>query len=564
MEEVIVTAPRLTWRAFQSGWFPQHQKPHGSGRRGHAARNAYQRYLRRQQRAEHEYWEGVLDGTEPYPGQDGHLLEEVMVYGTAIANPAIANRLWYIAAHLSTELSRVRLGSAAILAYLAWQLKDLPKKDADEALALILTTIANEAGMFITGTGLVFSAAMQRIQAFGEGALVYDELGTPSYEPNVYDQPIQLDNKVVQMIPATDGYDFTVDFEIPQDMPGADVWAPPAPDFYPEPGYSEWAPSTPDWGVDIPDTVPPPGGPAPENKPLPVPWWDQPDTKPPLAPHPFDPANKPPGEFVPRVDPSTYPWNQPRPDTGEWDDFLRRQAEWEYLPDIERIYQNADLGVPEYTTERPDWDRKTTRKRQRDDQQARRSAIASTVITDTSVGWETQTDLSPDYPRRIPRVKITVTMPSPKRIKLSFRIKPAGKDYGNERSKDKKSAHNRAYIRLLSFVNATYGVADEVIDFYNVFAKNLYFEYNGRTITIDKLPILEQIAVLQRIYDGSLDYEFDAQQAQRDLIAEQAQDKAIGTYTKWEKGAFREILDEFNLTQLPSTTIRQLGQLSGA
>ena len=49
---------------------------------------------------------------------------------------------------------------------------------------------------------------------------------------------------------------------------------------------------------------------------------------------------------------------------------------------------------------------------------------------------------------------------------------------------------------------------------------------------------------------------------QRDLLAEAAQDKAIGTYTKWEKEAFREILDDFNLTQLPTTTANQLNQLT--
>ena len=119
----------------------------------------------------------------------------------------------------------------------------------------------------------------------------------------------------------------------------------------------------------------------------------------------------------------------------------------------------------------------------------------------------------------------------------------------------------------MMFLNITYGTITEAIDFYRSFADNFYVaDRNGQFKPLSSFDKLYQQKLLLGIARGTVPesaWYLDSLGMQMDLIAERAQDQAIGTYTEWEKNAFREVLDNFNLTQLPSTVANQIAQMSG-
>lgn len=201
------------------------------------------------------------------------------------------------------------------------------------------------------------------------------------------------------------------------------------------------------------------------------------------------------------------------------------------------------------------------------------TTLAETAL-DVATGNEMPvniTDLHPDLieelPEEIPEFEIEPSLepdPGKKRPQVKVRIKRRKNKYRkrdeeNRLRKDRKKESSKLYMAALAFINRTYGSVTEVIDFYEVFAKNFYIIRDGKRIRFDRLTKDDLLWMeAQVLGNEEIDFFLDSKQMLLDGLAEIAIDKGIGKFKQWERKQFAEMIENGNILQLPSSIFNRI------
>ena len=418
-----------------------------------------------------------------------------------------------------------------------------------------------DAGIIITNAlFIVLSADLIARTAAQPGALTENSAGETQYDPVGLPVPVNTPDATYSAETTESGVITTKEYLTVEPA----LFAPKEPEYVP-PAPAEIVPIP----NQAPPEPPPPEVPDPRKLGFPIPDLDI------TLPKPELPQFKPSEELIPQ------PWwdvtpNDPFP---EWDvydeiDGLTRQdpseSYREYQEKQRQMWADVwtDIGN---IAERVNQDRVTT-----PSDMPLRPRNVPRRKTEPSVRPRPQGSprirfepLSPAQwrllPARLPGTRLQLTFrAAPKNravaeFALRVRNRPR-RDTKEETTlrRDKKSKHNQAYVALVSLLNATWGRISEVLDFWEIVEANTYvIEGPGQRTPLSKYPTNDKPGIVLGMATGQIQYEFDDEQMLLDYHNERIQDAAIGTFSEWEKNAFREILDDFNITQLPTTTAQK-------